>query len=131
MINPNSNQNQKIIFPEENSLIISELLEKYNLKESLREIFEKTRKGEKTFGNTIAKIVRKAAEEKFSFKELVSSLKTELALSPKKAEGLAKDIKKKLLVLVEKPPPEIPSPTVPEKEEEKPGGKDVYREPIE
>lgn len=131
MINSNSDQNQKIIFPEENSLIISELLEKYNLKESLREIFEKTRKGEETFGSTLAKIVRKAAEKKFSLKELTSSLETELSLSPKKAEDLAKDIKKKLLVLAEKPLSEIPSPTVPEKEREKPGGKDVYREPIE
>ena len=128
---PNSNQNQKIIFPEESSSIISEFLEKYGLGESPRKVFEKIHKGEKVFGNVLAKIVKRAAEEEFSDQKLVSSLKTELSLSLKEAENLAEDIKKKFLALVEKTPPKIPSPIISEEKKEEPKRRDTYREPIE
>ena len=127
---PNSNQIQKIIFPEESSSIISEFLEKYGLGESPRKVFEKICQGEKIFGNVLAKIVKRAAEEKFSDQKLVSSLKTELPLSLKEAENLAEDIKRKLLALVEKTPPKMSSPIISEEKEEA-KRRDTYRESIE
>lgn len=119
---------QTLIFSEDNSLVIAELLAKYGLEEPLEEIFEKTNRSEKTFGNTVAKIVKKSAEEEMPFKNLVSVLKTELNLSQKEADGLAKDIEERILSFVKKP-----SKAVVEPAEEKPPGpkEDIYREPIE
>jgi len=128
MTNSNQNKNKEIIFPEDSDLIISKILEKHNLEETVEKELKKIEKGEKTNGEIITELIKKAAKEKLSFQELTSLLKTELNISSKKSEELAKDIRKEILLLVESPEISQPAPSAKKEETKK---RDIYREPIE
>lgn len=123
-------QSKKInlIFPEDIVSIISGILERYKLEETDEKVLEKMEAEEKTNGEIIAEIIGKTTGEEIPFQELVDSLRKNLNISLKEAENLAKDLRKKVLLLVEKSPKEIPFPEKPEPE--KTGERDIYREPI-
>ncbi len=152
MVNSDS-QNQKIIFSENTSPIISELLKKYQLQETPEELFKKLTKGGIPKGGIILDIVIETAEGKILKKDLTSALQKRLEISEEKAKKLAEDIEEKLLVLVKKVPKEeievpkeplitkkplmtekpsiIEKPETPSKRRETSEEPDVYRETIE
>jgi len=152
MVNSNS-QNQKIIFLENTSPIISELLKKYQLQETPKELSKKLTKREIPRGGIILDIAIEVAQGKILKKDLTSALQKRLEISEEKTKKIAEDIEEKLLVLVKKVPrkeieiPEEPpvtkkpltaekpsiveKPETPSKKRETSEEPDVYREPIE
>lgn len=121
------NQNQT--FPENIDSIISEILEKYKLREGDEEFFEKFEKEERTNGEITAGIIKKVIQEKLSSPELIDLLQKELYISSE-AKNLADDLKEKIFSLIVHPKKKILAP----RESESPKStrkKDVYREPIE
>ena len=131
---PDLNQSikQKIIFPENTDLIISNILEKHGLAEAKEEVLEKLEADKKINGEIIIELIVRVAQEKISLQELVDSLKKELGISSQKAKDLANDLQKEILLFVEKTQEEIPSPPSQKPAEEKPPSskEDIYREPI-
>ncbi len=152
MVNSNS-QNQKIIFLENTSPIISELLKKYQLQETSGELSKKLTGGEIPRGGIILDIVIEVAQGKILKKDLSSALQKRLEISEEKTKKLAEDVEKKLLVLAKKVPKEeteipeeppvtkkpliaekpsiIEKPETPPKRRETSEEPDVYREVIE
>jgi len=153
---PNPNKKWEIIYPENSSAIITKLMEKYELKETPNDVLEKMERNEITIGEIIAGIVAKAAKEEGSVESIASALKQSLNLTKETAEALAEDLKKEILVFVEKIPikeEKIPTPEKkeeitpskkpkirpqeiepqisPEKPTKRPPKQDTYREPIE
>ena len=133
---------EEIIYPEDTALIITRLMEKYELHESFEDVLEKAKRGEVSIGEKIARSIKEVAENERSIEELPLILKQRLEIEERKAEALAEDIKKEILSRIEKLPSEEElkiSPTkklISEKEKvdtETPIKKspDIYREPIE
>ncbi len=133
MPNLNHSIKQKVIFPENTDLIISNILEKHGLAETKEDILEKLEADKRIYGEIIIELIVRVVQEKISFQELADSLKKELNLSSQKAKDLANDLQKEILLFVEKTPEEIPSPPSRKPAEEKPPSskEDIYREPIE
>ncbi len=131
----NFSQKQISVFPENTILIITELLKRYGLKETPKDVFEKIHKEEEPFGTTVAKSVKEIAEGKAQIKDLPNLLQKRLNLPVEKAKQMTIDIKKEILDLAkkfeEKTPVSITQKQ--EKVEEKPSPlkKDIYREPTE
>lgn len=123
----NQKRNKKLIFPEYTSEIISELMEKYKINESINQIFDKMKRGEKTKGRKIANLLREIVHGKLPKKDLSLEIEKRLNISEIKATDLAKDLQKKILLPMETTPPKT-TPQVKEKIKKKP--KDIYREPI-
>lgn len=132
---PNFNQpiKQKIIFPENTDLIISNILEKHGLAEAKEEVLGKLEADKKINGEIIIALIVRVAQEKISLQESANLLKKELGISSQKAKDLANDLQKEILLFVKKTPEEIPSPPSQKPAEEKPplSEEDIYREPIE
>lgn len=152
-IKNSKNENPEPAFPEENSLVIQAILEKYELNEKQQEGIEKMSIAknvrelkeimESLPGTKIAKLVKQYGEGKVSSAEIPFCLSQELNIPEKKAEEIAKELKDTLLVLIDAqrekikekeilpskiPQPEIkPSIVLPKI----PPKKDIYREPIE
>lgn len=122
------NKNQKITIPEDTSKIIGKLMKKYGIEESIKEVFDKLKKGEKTKGRKIANLIREIAEGKLAEENLSSELQKRLTLPQKKARGLAMDVKKEILVNIQRTPSEKPVETLKKKKLPK---SDIYREPVE
>ena len=129
MVNFVQSKKLDLIFPEDIVSIMSSILERYKLEQTDEEVLKQMEGEEKTNGEIIAEIIGKTVEEEIPFQELVGLLKKNLNISSKEAENLAKDLRKEVLLLVEKSPKEVPflEKPEPEKTEER----DVYREPIE
>jgi len=134
-------KNQQLIFPEDSSEIIRRILEKHGLGETLDEILKK---GGKSNAEKLAAIAAAAAKIKVSLDILSLVIERELKVSKEVAQEIAKELKEKLLSLVEEYEKEkIPSlsertPTskteiLPEKKEkfETSRQTDIYREPLE
>jgi len=152
-MNQNPKENQRLIYPEDTSEIISELMEKYGLKETEEEVLQALKEGKTTKGGTIAEIIMEVAKNKIPRENITSVLQKRLAISKEIAKKIAKELEKKILNLIiiekvpkkeipplQKPPisPLKPGPPVPPTEfppkappEEKPKKPDIYREPIE
>jgi len=154
MIDPKSNQNYEVIFPEGAASAIDELVTKYGFEEIEEEMLEKMDQTEifetkeKIFenlpGRQIARTVKEICQEKILDKDFVFLLQERLNISEETAKDLAKDLKEKVLVLAQKISEiekislpeikEISSPKRPftESPEKPPSEKtDIYREPIE
>ncbi|MCK4355232.1 hypothetical protein KAW43_02735 [Candidatus Parcubacteria bacterium] len=134
------NTNIKIIFPENTVLIIAKIMKKYGVAEKRETIFEKLEKQETTNAKKIAKIIKKAAEEKAPIKTISSNIQKHLKIPTKQAKKMAQEIQKNILNLVketlvkgeeinEKPIKTIPNKfsIKKSKEEQNP---DAYRETI-
>jgi len=152
---PNNNQkNKKIVFSGDTAPIISEILKKYGLEEVDEDILGKIEQGKPCLlGGDILDIVIEIAQGKILKKDLVFSLQKRLDIPKEKAKKLAKDVEKKLLVLVKKVPEEetktpektlvskkpqivekpsiVKKPKTPLKKRRAPEEPDVYRETIE
>ena len=152
-MNHKVNKNQKIVFGIV-SPIISKILEKYELKETDEEIFDKNIKGDFCYSTEIALLVYEVAVQKISPKNFPSEIQKRLNISLKKAKKIAEDLEKKVLISVKKlrvekvskklPTSVKPSPTqfteklkrtklseIPETKKEKTRQRDIYRERIE
>lgn len=104
------------IFPEESSLAIEKILEKYGLAELQQEGLDKISELgdfnkasellENLPGTKIAKLVRDYAEGKISLEGLPILLEKELNVSEKEAKEIAKDLEKTLLIFIKQAPAE-------------------------
>lgn len=135
MLNSNSN-NLRVIFPEQASLIIRELAEKYNIKESFPEMLKKFGYGELPNVAKIADLVQNAAQDNLSSKKIISALQKELNLSLEDAKSLAGDLEKKILILAEKTPAQENVNNEAQEEKIEPPTKplfikDIYKEEIQ
>ena len=103
------NNNQEkivIVFEDDTSLIISEILQKYNLEEKANEVLEKLEKEEPLRPAIVLGLVESIAAGKLSKKALASSLQEKLAIPKQTAENLAQDIENRLLPIARKASPE-------------------------
>ena len=108
------NLKYQIIFTEEATEKIQELLKRYDLemfpKTSLEKIKEAKNSKEKEIlfdnlpGRVLAIIVKELAEDKIKTKDSISTLEKKLNISNDKAEKLARDIEKEVLIYAKKVP---------------------------
>ena len=129
-------------FPEENQLIVEEILKKYGLWEIHREglnRFSKSKNPEERWkiieglpSYKTSNLVRRYGEGEIPLESLPFLIERELNVSEEKAKEIAAELEKKLLIFIRpikagELPQKIPlevKPKIPPK-------KDVYREPIE
>lgn len=140
-MNRDSIENFEIIYPEESTTIISSLMEKYGLKETVEDIEEKMDRDEITNGEKMARIVAEAAENDLSEENIASLLEKNLGIQKEICGKLAEDLKKEILIFVKKIPikeTEVEKEEKLKTETEISSGipptsqkKDIYREPIE
>ena len=151
---PIAKPREGVVFPEEFTLIIQEILKKYDLfkihGEGVKKLLnsknpeERKEIAENLPGYKISQFVRDYAEGKTDLEKLPGFLKSELSLSENTVKKIAKDINENILILI-KPlkeknlrplevPPEVKPPT-PSPEgpapPKKTGESDIYREPFE
>jgi hypothetical protein len=100
-------------------LAIPELLEEYDIAESSEEWLNKKRNKEETNGEVLSFLIGKTIRGNLSLGILTKKINKRINISPKKAEQLAKDIKK-IIGLKEKQQRETKSGETP--------GRDPYRE---
>lgn len=144
MIKSNKNQKTSLIFPENSALIIKNILEKYNLQESNKELLEKWKNGKKGRGEILAGLVIKITETSLSIPELIDLAKKELNITTQKAQKIIEDLNEEILVPTIKISEKILSEKEPSSQGEpqkiliketpenlKPKRKDSYREPVE
>ena len=129
-------EQKKIIFPENTSIIISDLLKKYGLEEDEETLLGKYESGEPTNGEIISGLLRSIADKgdmhDVSIQEMELVLAEKLGTTIEKAKGLAKDIKEQILDLATTGEIAPEEKTAEEnKENIIPPGKDIYREPID
>jgi len=121
----------KIIFPDNSSNIISRVTKDAGIKEQGTELFAKLSKGQKTNGEILAQLVKKAAEQEMSFKDLVSSIKESLGITQKLAEDIGKSLRKELILNVQKVEERVKQPKQVIIEKKRPPRKDGYRESVQ
>lgn len=123
----------KITFPDNSSDIISRIAKENKVEEEGMELFNKMKRGERTNGEILAQLVKRAAHEGMNQKDLVSSIKQELGVAQKIAENIGKSLNKELLInaetIEEKPEQEPEQEIILEKKG--PPRKDDYRESVE
>jgi len=95
-------QQQDLIYSEGILQILSDVLDKYKLKETADEIFKKLETNEKSHRAIVMSIVRNLVFGNIQEGELPSLLSKELTIDSKTAEDLAVDIKKNIFPLVKK-----------------------------
>lgn len=110
---------EEIIFPENLTSIMDEILEKYGRGESSEEAFEKIMKDVKTNREKLSDIILDWVYKKITIEKLPKILEKEFELSPLRAKLMARDIQREILDQIKR------------KGEEKPEKRDIYREPIE
>lgn len=128
METPSTQYKQIIIFPENNSAIIRELLDKYELKETIDERRQKFIQKESSCGNIVAKIVVEATINKMTSEEISTLLKEKFNhLTKEQAEEFAKELQERIISLNEK------GLDIPQEKLEQPSVliEDQYRESIE
>lgn len=98
-----NNQYKKIYFSGDKSPfdIVSEILGKNNLKETLGDAMNKIRQGKVSIIETLYKLSQDLAEGKIIEKDFILSIQKQLETSPAVAQNINKDIKEKLLPLAE------------------------------
>jgi hypothetical protein len=91
--------NQNLIFPEDTSDKISNILKKYGLEESEEELDKKIfeENTDVLRGAVIAKIAANIIKDKMNDSEVVPTLKKELNITQDLAENIANDIKKQII----------------------------------
>jgi len=114
------NSKYQIIFTEEATEKIQEILKRYGLemfpKISLEKIKEAKSSEEKESlfeglpGRVLAKTVKELAEDKIKIKDSISMLEKKLNIPNDKAEKLARDIEKEVLIYAKKIPIEKEAP---------------------
>ena len=96
-------EKEKLIFPDDTPIIISNILKKYNLKESTEEFIKKYRENEPTNGEIIAEMLKNIAKrgdiKDISSQEMELILVEKLGIDPEKAKNLAQDIKTQIINL--------------------------------
>ncbi len=116
----------EIIFPENSSDIIEEILEKEGLSEDNKEFFRKVKKGGKPNIQILAELVSYRGKGDLSKEEFPVSIKLELNTTLEKAEKIAQELENKLIPRAK---------TMGEKEEKSkkspPKLNDIYREKID
>lgn len=102
MSNNNEKINRLLVFPENNASIIKEILKKYKLQESNKEILEKWRRSKKGHGTILANLAIRACKEKLSSLKLIDLIQKELGIDNEKAKKINEDLNKKILSFVNK-----------------------------
>jgi hypothetical protein len=102
----NTNKKIRIVFPENNGFVISEIIKKNGLDETEDEILKKMMNGEETTAKKIAKIVRQVAEETISIEEFPYKIQKALDIPIEKAKKISLELYKKVIALAEKLAPE-------------------------
>jgi len=93
-------QYQRIVFPlEETDPVISEILKKYNLEETVEEVFKKRKISNKA---VLIQFTKKFVSDKLPDKELSSLLQKGLNVAKESAERMTQDIKIRLIPLAKK-----------------------------
>ena len=110
----NTNKKSRIIFSETAGSVVTGILEKYGLKSTQKKMLnemnlartfsEKEKIFEALPGRQIAKLVKRAAEEKISLENLASELQKQLNISSENAKNIALELQKKVLVFARKIP---------------------------
>lgn len=129
---PNKASEKAIVFPAQTTEIIAEILKKYKINESPKEIYEKIKAGKISIPPLTAELVKKRAMGKIDLKTMASSLKRATDLSLPAIKELSEELEAKVVSLAKSPaeqtadyqkskPPAAPRKTI---------GSDVYREPI-
>lgn len=93
-------QYQRVVFPlEETDPVISEILKKYNLEETVEEVFKKRKISNRA---VLIQSTRKFVSDKLPDKELSSLLQKGLNITKESAEKMTQDIKIKIIPLAKK-----------------------------
>lgn len=129
---------KNLIFPDEASTIISSILERYGLKETNEELFEKWKKEEKGNGEILVDLIFEKLEKEFSLADFIVLIGKKFNVSLEIAEKIATDVEKNILNFVKQEPETIVPETIspkerpekPTQEPEKPKRQDAYREAI-
>lgn len=98
--------NIRIIFTEKADLVLEQIMERFNLEESLEELAKINREGKLFKVVIMNRLVRDFAKEIISKEELIESLQKDLKISQQTAETISKDIINNLVPLLEKIPEE-------------------------
>lgn len=108
---PKSNQNSKpfLIFPENSASIIANILKKYGLKESNKEILEKWKGGQKSSGAILTDLLIKMTKSNLSTPNLIDLIKKELNIPPQKAKAIMEDLTREIIVPATQISKKIPS----------------------
>lgn len=133
MIKSNQSSKPLLIFPENSASIITNILKKYGLEESNKELFEKWEKNQKDRGEILVDLLMKILETDFSVSELAALAQKELNIPSRKAQKIIGDLTKEVLT----PAIQISEKTLSEgklkeipPEAPKTKAKDLYRETI-
>jgi len=138
MTNPDSKKTAKVIFPENITSVISEIVKKYNILENDKDAVRKILNGETTKIEELAGIIKKLAMDEISLKNLPATLKKDFNISVEDSKRLAGEIEEKVLPLAQRfseekeisVKPEVVKKPQPPKTETL-MKKDIYREPAE
>lgn len=132
---------KEVIFPENITSIMKEILERYERRETLEEMLEKSTKGIKTNGEKLRDLLLRLVYDEINSAELPEILEKEFDLTPGKAFLMAHDIQEKILNQIEEkeeiePIEESEKSKLEEEKEEiekkfQRIQKDIYREPLE
>lgn len=93
---------QRIIFTEEADNALANILSKYGLEESDEQIIKKDEEEKSSYEYAIVEFTKKLTQGSILEKDLIASLQKELNIPQPTTEKIAKDVKEKLLPLVEK-----------------------------
>lgn len=95
-----------IPFSEKADLVVSNIIEKYGLKENEEKTLKKLKENKLFNSNIIVKLTREFVKGTISEEELIGLFKKELEISQQIAEKISKDIMDNLVPLLEKIPEE-------------------------
>jgi hypothetical protein len=101
MISPKPKK-ERIVFPENITSVVSEVVKNYNILEKDDEATEKIIKGETTKGEKLAEIIKKTATGEILIKNLPTVLKETFNVSSEDSKKLAGEIEEKILSLAQK-----------------------------
>ncbi len=100
-----NNQNYiHIIFTEKADLVLSDIVEKYNLEESEDDANKKFEEDVDPNEVVLVDLTKDFVRETIPIKEFLDSLRQKLSLSPEITKGIAKDIIENLVPLIDKVP---------------------------
>ncbi len=94
--------NQRIIFTDKADEELLIIIRKYDLEEKREDVIKRLKEKRRSPIVIIDKFTKDFAQEKISDKELIASLQKELKVPQETAEKIAKDIKEKILPLLER-----------------------------
>ncbi|MDD5738936.1 MAG: hypothetical protein PHY72_03395 [Candidatus Pacebacteria bacterium] len=136
MAEPSTKPTTNIVFPENITDIIFDILKNSGLNQTEDEIVEKRKKGETFYGAILGKLLKKIATEKISFEQFVDTLSQEMQIDKEKSQQIAQEAKIRILDRIDNPETQLekkePNRIQEElaKPKQKPNKSDGYREPI-